>query len=162
MQRVFLGGTTTGTTWRQELSERLIARGVRPDQIFNPHLPPGVRWTPRHMELERSCKDDPETIVLILICPAVVDSTKLDAVSAASKAEWLGPTSMYEIGKFAYSQGHRTAIVLEYQQFAEGGRPRKVLQGLTTEIREDFGGEPPFFASRLDAEDWIVKQLVGA
>jgi len=162
MKRVFLGGTTTGTIWRQELTERLIARGVHPDQIVNPHLPPGVRWTQAHMQIERSCKDDPETIVLILIQPAVVEGTKLDAVSAANKAEWLGPTSMFEIGKFAYSHPGRAAIVLEFELFAEGQRPRKVLEGLARELREDYNGRPPYFASRLDAENWIVEQLMGA
>lgn len=161
MKRVFLGGTTTGTTWRQDLIERLIARGVRPDQIFNPHLPHGVHWTPDHMKAERACKDDPETIVLILICPAVVDDTKLDSVSAANKAEWLGPTSMFEIGKFAYSRPERTAIVLQYELFTDGKRPRKVLMGLATELREDYDGMAPYFESLADAEDWIVELLTG-
>lgn len=159
MNRVFLGGTTTGTTWRTELIERLIARGVREDQIVNPHLPAGVHWTPEHMLLERACKDDPDTIVLMVVCPAVVEDPTLDAAFAAYKRESLGPTSMYEVGKFAYSQPGRTAIVLQYELFTDGGRPRKVLKGLATELSEDFDGQPPFFATLADAEDWIVKQL---
>ena len=159
MKRVFLGGTTAGTTWRKELIERLTSRGVLPEQIVNPHLPPGVRWTPDHARLERDAKADPDTIVLIVICPAVVDDTKLDSVSAANQAEWLGPTSMFEIGKFAYSQPERTAIVLQYELFTEGGRPRKVLTNLATELNEDYSGKPPFFATLAEAERWIVEQL---
>lgn len=162
MKRLFLAGTTTGTTWRAELIERLTERGVHPDQIVNPHLPRGVRYTPEHMAAERACKADPEVIVLILICPAVVDDTKLDSVAAADKSEWLGPISMFEIGKFAYSRTDRTAVVLEYEKFTEGKRPRKVLVGLSTELNEDFGDGPPFFTSLASAEDWIVGQLVGA
>lgn len=157
MKRVFLGGTTTGTTWRQELIERLVARGVRPDQIFNPHLPHGVSWTPAHMRMERECKADPNTIVLILICPAITEGTKPS--TAIDKTEWLGPTSMFEVGKFAYSQPKRTAVVLQSELFRKGGRPRKVLEGLATELREDYSGRPPYFASLDKAEDWIVRQL---
>jgi hypothetical protein len=151
MRRVFLGGTTTGTTWRLELIKRLVARGVREDQIINPHLPAGVSWTPEHMRVERKHKDDLNTIVLIVLCPAVVDDP--------SRRELLGPTSMFEVGRFAYSAPGRTAIVLQPDLFKKGGRSREVLEGLITELRKDFGGRPPYFATLEAAEDWLVKQL---
>lgn len=160
MERVFLAGTTTGTTWRSEVIERLLARGVREDQIVNPHLPRGVHYTAEHMQFERECKRDPHTIVLIFVCPAVVEDAQLDAESLRRKREMLGPISMFEIGKFAYSQPHRTAIVLDSQSFQEGARPRKVMEGLSYEVWEDFGGNPPYFPSLAAAEDWIVSQLV--
>ncbi|MGF7229253.1 MAG: hypothetical protein ACQR33_04700 [Candidatus Saccharibacteria bacterium] len=158
MRRVFLAGTTTGTTWRAELTERLIARGVQQGQIVNPHLPRGVKYTSEHMRLERECKQDPHTIVLIFICPAVVDA-KPHPVPAAYREELLGPISMFEIGKFAYSQPERTAVVLDSESFTQGNRPRSVLEGLALEISQDFDGQPPFFASLTHAEDWLVAQL---
>lgn len=159
MERVFLAGTTTGTTWRAALIARLMARGVRPEQVINPHLPRGIDYTQAHMLAEHAYKQDPYTIILIFICPAVVEDPKLDPVAAREKGEWLGPISMFEIGKFAYSQPHRTGVVLDYQSFTEGRRPRKVLEGLACELCEDYGGQQPYFPSLAEAEDWIVSQL---
>jgi hypothetical protein len=159
MKRVFLGGTTTQTTWRKELIARLIQRGVDPDQIINPHLPHGVPYTPEHMVAERTYKADQNTIVLIYLCPAVIDTSSLDAVAALDKRERLGPISMFEVGKFAYSQPHRTAVVLDYQLFQEGGRAREVLIGLARELYEDFNGYPPYFSSPDRCEDWLVEML---
>lgn len=160
MERVILLGTTTGTTWRQELIERLVKRGVPAERIINPHLPPGVRWTPAHMQEERAAKRDPDTIVFIYVCPAVVDDTKLDSVAAADKAEWLGPASMKEIGQYGWSAPERTAIVLDYPLFTDGKRPRKVLVGFEAEFLEDFGPDgPPYFRTMAAAEDWLVQQL---
>ena len=152
MKKVFLGGTTTGTTWRVDLTKRLVARGIDEDsQIINPHLPPGVPYTAERMEEERRAKNDPHTIVLIVVRPAVTKDP--------SRAELLGPISMYEIGRFAHSQPKRTAIVLQAELFTKGGRPRKVLEGLAAELCKEFGGRPPYFASIEAAEDWIVAQL---
>jgi hypothetical protein len=153
MKRVFLGGTTTRTKWREELIARLEARGVRSDQIINPYLPHGVPYTPAHMKAERRVKNDPSTIVLIYICPAV---------TTPDKAERLGPISMKEIGQYGWSQPHRTAVVLASDQFTAGRRPRKVLEDLANELTESFGAEgPPYFSSLSEAEDWIVAQLTG-
>jgi len=150
MKRVFLGGTTASTTWRVGLIERLVARGVSRDQIINPHLAPGVSWTPKHMEEEDRHKNDLNTIVLIVIQPAGGED--------ASRAELLGPTSMYEIGRYAHPQPRRTAVVLQSELFTSGKRSRKVLEGLAAKLRKEFKG-PPYFASLRAAEDWIVAQL---
>ena len=159
MKRVFLAGTTTGTTWRQTVTEQLLTRGVAPEQIFNPHLPKGVSYTPEHMELERTVKRDSETIVLIYVCPAVMDEENLSPEVIRDKTERLGPISMFEIGKFAYAQPHRTAVVLDSEQFTPSKRPRKVLEGLAQELREDFHGQQPYFASLPEAISWIADQL---
>lgn len=160
MERVFLAGTTTGTTWREELTERLVARGVEPGQIINPQLPPGVRYTVEHMAIEHRAKADPQTIVLIVVCPAKVDDTKLDSVSAANARDWLGPMTMYEVGKFANAYPDRTAVVLEWDAFTDGGRPRKILKGLSAELAGDFGMDcPPVFSTLQAAEDWIASRL---
>ncbi|HKX72951.1 MAG TPA: hypothetical protein VJM32_02990 [Candidatus Saccharimonadales bacterium] len=162
MERVILLGTAAGTGWRAEMIGRLVARGVALEKIVNPHLPPGIRWTPAHMKEEQRVKRDPQTIIFIYVCPAVVDVTKLDSVSAADKAEWLGPASMKEIGQYGWGAPQRTAIVLDYESFVDGGRPRKVLLGFVDEMNEDFEGSgPPYFATQAEAEDWIVGQLTG-
>jgi hypothetical protein len=161
MKSVILLGTTVGTTWRHELIKRLVACGVTRECIINPHLPHGVRWTSAHMEAEREVKHDPDTLVLIYVCPAAVSDTKLDAVAARDKFEWLGPTSMKEIGQYGWSTPERTAIVLDYELFTEGRRPRKVLMGFEAELIEDFGEDgPPYFKTLAAAEGWIVQQLV--
>jgi hypothetical protein len=160
MERVFLGGTTTNTTWRQDLIERLMRRGIRSEQIINPHLPKGVKYTHEHMLAERAYKNDPNTIVLIHICRAVLDSKGADEAIIADKEERLGPISMFEIGKYAYSQPHRTAIVLDFASFTEGGRSRRVLEGLARELYDDFSGNPPYFSSIDIAEEWVASMLL--
>jgi hypothetical protein len=159
MERVILLGTTAGTTWRRELIPRLVARGIRPDQIINPHLPRGVHYTPEHMKQERIWKDDPATLILIYICPAVLRDPPLDAEAAREKRERLGPITMYEIGKYGASQSHRTGVVLDFDHFTAGERPRKVLEGLARELREDHSGQPPYLADLVAGEDWIVSRL---
>lgn len=147
MQRVFLGGTTAGTTWRQELIERLVARGVREeDQIVNPHLPKGVRYTTEHKFAERACKDDPGTIVLIHVCKGSGDV--------------IGAISMFETAKYAYGHGYRTAIVFDPSGFDKDSRSYRTLEGLRDELRSDFFGMEPYFDTLAKAEDWIVEQLV--
>jgi hypothetical protein len=111
------------------------------------------------MEVERAHKRDPEMLVLVVLCLAVIDDTKLDSVAAKDKAEWLGPISMFEMAKFAYSQAHRTGVVLDTAGFTEGGRPLKVLRALRLELDEDFQGKQPYFPTLAAAEDWLVSQL---
>jgi hypothetical protein len=159
LKRVFLAGTTTGTTWRAELIERLVARGVHPDKIVNPHLPAGVHYTREHREAERACKHDPDTIVLVYICPAVVEDPTLDEETAAFKRELLGPISIWESCKFSYTQPHRTAVVFGISLFRPRKRPRGNLEDFARDLIEDFGGGPPYFATLAEAEDWIVTQL---
>jgi hypothetical protein len=151
MERVFLGGTTAGTTWRVGLIDRLQARGVRTEQIFNPHLPKGVPYTLEFMEEETRVKNDPNTIVLMHICPANKNP---------DTNELLGPISMYEIGRYGWTQPHRTAIVLGHELFTKS-RSKKVLQGIAAEFSNVFGTDnPPYFSSLPAAENWIVSQLV--
>jgi hypothetical protein len=159
-QRVILCGTTAGTTWRTTMIEHLIRRGVRPDQIVNPHLPPGVKYTPEHQLAERQCKAHSGTLVLVYICPATITQAGLSPEEAAYRSELLGPTSMFEIGKFAYSQPHRTGVVFDVRLFRRK-RPLLVVEGLARELREDFGGQPPYLPSLDAAEEWIVSQLLG-
>lgn len=160
MKRVFLAGTTAGTTWRAELIERLLQRGVLPEQIFNPHLPKGVRWT-EHMQLEEDCQNDPETIILIFVCPAVVSQAKLDQNPGINKAEMLGPMSMVEIGRFGFAEPERTAVVLDSDSFTAGRRPREVLEGLKTKLRKRHADGAPqsCYETLAEAEDWIVSVL---
>lgn len=146
MRRVFLGGTTAGTTWRKELTERLIAQGVRPEQIVNPHLPPGVRYTKERMHEERACKDKPDTIVLVHICKAYENV--------------IGTISTFEMAKYAYWYGARTAVVLDSSGFDINSRSYRTLEGLRDEMRNDLPGEQPYFDTLAKAEDWIVEQLV--
>lgn len=151
MKRIFLGGAATGTVWREATISRLISLGVSPDAIVNPHLPPGVHYTPGHKRWERSIKNDPDTIVLIYICRA--------AVVDQSRAELIGPISMYEIGRYAYSAPERTAVVLDYGTFSEGGRSRRNLEGIDEELRLAFNDKQPYFPTLALATEWAASEL---
>ncbi len=52
---VFLGGTCGQNQWRTGLIERLRARGVAEDAIFNPQLPPGA-WNEEAAKKEDEMK----------------------------------------------------------------------------------------------------------
>lgn len=135
MERVILCGTTTGTTWRLETTGRLVMRNVAPGRIYNPHLPKGVKYTPRHMEIEGEVKNDPSTIVLVHICPAVMEDPELDDATRLLKSELIGPISAQEIWQYGWSEPERTAIVLASDLFTPGRRPRQVLEGWERQVR---------------------------
>ncbi len=163
MRQVFLGGTTSGTTWRAELIERLVKRGVKPEQIINPHLPPGEPWTQWDQQREEDQKRDPNTIVLIYVCPLVAESRPDEHPDVTQyKSQLLGPTSMFEIGKYAYSHPERTAVVLDLAKFDEASRARKVLTGIARELSLDFHGRQPYFRSLEEAEEWLMYQLTAS
>jgi len=159
VNRIYLGGTTTGTSWRQELSGRMMQRGVAAERITNPQLIEGGTYTSEHREIERNYKRDPSTIVLMYFCPAA-EEAGLTAKAQLDKSEYLSLTSVFDAAKFAYSQPHRTAVVFDYEFFTLGRGPRLALQALADELREDFGGRPPYFSSLDEAEDWSVERLI--
>lgn len=145
LERVFLGGTTAGTTWRQEVIAKLLARGVTEEQIFNPHLPKGTPYTQGRKDEERRVKDDPTTLVLIHICKG--------------RGDIIGAISTFEMGKHAYRDECRTIIVVDSSGFESGSRSQRTLEGLDKELQDDFSGQPPYAATLDEAIDWIVEQL---
>lgn len=162
-ERVFLAGTTTNTTWREGVIRRLTARGVPNDMIYNPHLPKGVSYSVKHMLEEEAVQrqKDPATIILIYICPAVVDDNGIHPAMAQLRRETLGPISMAEVGRYGWAEPQRTAIVFETNAFPQDCRAQKVLNKLTRQLLEDFQGPQPYFYTLAAAEDWIVTQLLG-
>lgn len=59
---VFLGGTCNGSNWRDVLipllSENVLA--------FNPILPPGVKWTSEHKEVEIKARQESDYVVYVI------------------------------------------------------------------------------------------------
>lgn len=161
MEHVILLGTTKSTTWRDDLIERLKARGVDDGRIINPHLPKGVPYTREDMQREDAYKEDPGTLVFIYLCPAVVTDPSLDAEAARHEAEMLGALTMYEMGEYVHSQPQRTGALLAVNQFTEGRRPHKVVAGLADRHRRKFDGQPPYLPDWQSADDWIVSRLTG-
>lgn len=157
-RRVLLLGTTAGTTWRKELTAELIGRGVHESQIIDTHH--SGRYDKSQRELERRAKRDSHTLALVYVCPAAPRDDGPSPDLAAFKRELLGPITMFEMGKMAYWQPWRLGIVLDYQQFTDGKRPQKVLQAISAELHEDFGGGMPNLHNLGMAADWIVRRLV--
>lgn len=154
--KVILLGTTAGTTWRQTLIETLVANGVRKDQIINPHLPKGQSYGPANMAAERNAKRNPRMLIVVYVCPAVLEQGSGNHEMDEYRKQMVGPISMFEVGKMAYAASHRTGIVLAHDLFTRGKR----LKAVADEISGDFGGEPPFFADLDSVASWVVRRLV--
>jgi hypothetical protein len=149
MNSLILLGTTSSTTWRQGVIDRLTHEGVTPAQIRNPHLKRGESWTPKHMVIEDMYKNDPDTIVFIHVC-------------RADDRQILGATTMYEIGYYANVFPHRTAVVLDAASFDSDSRAAKVLGKISRELRGRFPKGPPLFDDLEAATLWSATQLTAA
>lgn len=164
MDTVFLGGTTTGTTWRQKMTELLLDRGVTPSNIFNPHKPKGSGWTEADVRAELDCKNNKRTIILMHICPAVPDVDKYPEGTELREtmSQMLGPLSMFEMGKHLGLTPERVVFVLDGSLFT-ARRSAKIINIIADDIRETFlqlGIEPRVYKMLEEAADWIAPQLI--
>lgn len=157
-QRVCLAGTTTGTTWRQEVSQRLQSRGVRPDQIVS--LPVFKTVPPSKDRRDPGVIiQDPSTILLFYVCPRVLASPPKDSKVAKLEAELLNPVTMFKIGAFSMGKPQRTAVVFE-RNFTSNGPAHQSLDEIRRHIVGRYGQPgPPYFETLWQAEDWIVTHL---
>lgn len=163
MKTVFLGGTTAGTTWRERLTELLLDRGVAETAIFNPHKPKGSGWGDDDVRAEQTCKNNKQTIILMHLCPAVPDIQRYPEGSdlRAMMEQMLGPTTMFEIGKYSVLAPERTVFVFDDKLFSNR-RSAKVIRiiedDITTTLTE-LGTRPHIYKTMEAAADWIAPQL---
>lgn len=164
MDTVFLGGTTTGTTWRKRITELLLASGVKESCIFNPHKPRGEGWTEEDAKAERACKNNERTIILMHLCPSIPDLKRYPEGSdlRAMMEQMLGPTTMFEIGKYSILAPERTVFVFDDKLFSNR-RSAKVIRiiedDITTTLAE-LGIKPHIYNTMEEASDWIAPQLI--
>ena len=160
MRRIFLAGTTAGTTWRESVKEELHDRGVPDDAIFDPRLSPGQNYTQEVIEREFVIKDDPGTIVLIHICPGIVSDNRLTPAERQDRAERLGGMTEYELGHYPWVHSHRTAVFIDLDAYDPHRRSHRVLSGQMSHITRAFGETgPPLFPSLDAALVWSVGMI---
>jgi hypothetical protein len=159
MKRVILRGTTTGTMWQQEFIGDLLRAGVRGEQIFYPHLSHGVRYTDEHKKREIAYKNDPETLIVVYICPAIIPPGETDPIDRAIRTERIDAIAIYEAARYAYSAPQRTAVVFDYKKFTAHGPSYRILEDLTNELFDTFNGQPPYFPGLNAVKRWVISQL---
>lgn len=167
-KRVFMGGTTKGTRWRDELVAAGVAAGVRPDAFFDPTISKnlghpvlanydGRGYPAEWAAYEREVKADPDTLLFFDLCPGEKPFPKLTPEQAARENEIVGLTTIWEIPWAIMDRPGGVAVVFSHQLFQTGAGQR--LSNLADDLRNRFDGQPPYFENRPTAWAWMFERL---
>ena len=167
-KRVFLGGTTKGTTWRDELMAAGIEAGVDPGAFFDPRISKnldhpiladynGKGYPPEWAVYEREVKSDPKTLLFFDLCPGQKTFPDLSTEEANRRNEVVGLTTIWEIPWAIIDRPGGVAVVFSHQLFQTGAGQR--ISNLADDLRERFDGQPPYFEDRSKAWAWLFERL---
>ena len=152
---VFLGGTCGKNTWRDDFIERLVARGVPREALFNPVVPD---WNAEVQAREDKMKADP-SVMLMFYLGDTKDEVDMYRGEGDTGNYFLSFYSLHEAEMSLYDAPERTAIVIDPTGIVP--RAAKRMQKVCSDLQKRFPGHP-IFGSLEEAEDWIVKNFAAA
>jgi len=152
-QTIFLGGTCGKNNWRDGLIDRLVARGIPQESLFNPVV---LDWNEEAQKREDDLKADPNVKMLYYFSHTQNEVDKLRSTEESGNY-FLSFYSLFEAVTGLYDAPFRTIIVIDQTDIVP--RAAKRLLKVANDLRRRFPGAP-IFDSLSEAEDWLVADLI--
>lgn len=137
---VFLGGTAANNDWRTGLIERVVARGVAKECLFDPVV---KDWNAEAQAKEENAKRNASHHLYYIASPRQ-DGNPLSAYS------------MVEATIALAKHPENTVVVFDHEGM--DGHPAKAMKQTEKVLRAEFPSGN-IFGSPQEAEDWLVKEL---
>lgn len=138
---MFLGGTCGNNNWRKGLIERLTARGVAPEVLFDPVVP---NWDEAAQKKEDEAKANATVNLFYLGDPQQADNR-------------VSFYSLLEATMGLYDASERTVVV-----FDTTGMPKAAEKSnakACKDLRKRFP-DAKIFPTLAEAEDWLAANLI--
>src|SRR3989344_3965423 len=138
---VFLGGTCGANQWRKGFIERLVARGIPSERLFDPVV---EHWDAAAQQREDAMKADPAVTILYYLGDPGEEGNRLSYYS------------LLEATMGLYDAPARTAVV-----FDSTGMPPRITKSnnkACADLKKRFP-QAPIFDSLTDAEGWVAHQV---
>ena len=135
---VFLGGTCGNNNWRDGLIERLKARGIPAEGLFNPVV---KNWEQEAQRREDAMKADPSVTMLYMLADPMTEEGRLSFYS------------LLEATMSLYDAPERTAVV--FDSTGMPSRSAKANDKACADLKKRFP-DRPIFKTLAEAEDWLV------
>ena len=169
-KRVFMGGTTKGTSWRDDLTAAGVAEGISAEAFFNPTISKnldhpvlagykqGDGYPAEWAAYEQGVKNDPETIDLFDLCPGEKTYPGLSYAETVAKNEVVGMTTIWEIPWSIQDKPGGVAVLFSYSLF-QSASIRNRFHNMALSLKQRFNGLPPYFEDRPTMWRWVFDQL---
>ncbi len=137
---VFLGGTAANNKWRDGFIERLVAQGVKKEQLFDPVV---ADWNDAAVKREEEAKRNASYHLYYLADPQQEGN----------------PLSAYSMVEAAIGLAKRPkTTVIVFDTTGISGHAAKAMKQTGARFREEYP-KANIFSTPKDAEDWLVAQL---